>query len=91
MIADPESPGALEGSGFSFGRDAAHPIDPIGADAVTPLSGHQVPVAEAVAQPVRLAMTGGLASPPIHETVFVVGRERAIARIEAAIKLKEGA
>jgi glutamyl-tRNA synthetase len=42
-----------------------------------------------VAQPLRLAMTGGLASPPIHETVFVVGRERAIARIDAALKMKE--
>ncbi|MHC4605607.1 MAG: glutamate--tRNA ligase [Planctomycetota bacterium] len=44
-----------------------------------------------VAQPVRLAMTGTLASPPIHETVFVVGRERAIARIDALLKRRGSA
>ncbi|RIL06973.1 MAG: glutamate--tRNA ligase [Proteobacteria bacterium] len=38
-----------------------------------------------LAQPVRIAVTGSAASPGIFETVFVLGRERARARIERAL------
>jgi len=38
----------------------------------------------ALAQPLRVALTGGSASPPIGETLLLVGRERALARIERA-------
>lgn len=37
-----------------------------------------------LAQPVRVAVTGGTASPGIFETLRVVGRERTLARLEAA-------
>jgi len=39
----------------------------------------------ALAQPVRVAVTGGTISPPIFETLEVLGRERSLARIDAAL------
>jgi glutamyl-tRNA synthetase len=39
-----------------------------------------------VAQPLRVAMSGGTVSPPIDLTVALIGRERALARLEQAIK-----
>ena len=38
-----------------------------------------------VAQPLRVAVTGTDQSPPMHETLAVVGRERALSRIDAAL------
>jgi glutamyl-tRNA synthetase len=38
-----------------------------------------------VAQPLRVAMSGGTVSPPIDLTVALLGRERALARVERAI------
>jgi glutamyl-tRNA synthetase len=38
-----------------------------------------------VAQPLRVAMSGGTVSPPIDLTVALIGRERALARLERAI------
>jgi len=38
-----------------------------------------------VAQPVRVAVTGSTASPPIFDTLELVGRERALARIDEAL------
>ncbi len=40
-----------------------------------------------LAQPVRVAVTGGPNSPGIYETLWVVGRERALQRMDAAIKV----
>jgi glutamyl-tRNA synthetase len=40
-----------------------------------------------VAQPVRVALTGGTASPSIYEVVLILGREEALARLEAALRL----
>lgn len=40
-------------------------------------------------QPLRVAVTGGGVSPPIDVTVALVGRERALARITAALALIE--
>jgi glutamyl-tRNA synthetase len=40
-----------------------------------------------VAQPLRVALTGSDASPPMHETLGVLGRERALSRIDAALKM----
>jgi glutamyl-tRNA synthetase len=40
-----------------------------------------------VAQPLRVAVTGGEASPPMHETLSIVGRERVLGRIESALKM----
>ncbi len=40
-----------------------------------------------LAQPVRVAVTGGSVSPGIHETLCSLGRERSLARIDAAIAL----
>jgi len=39
----------------------------------------------AVGQPLRVAVTGGSFSPPIDQTVEMIGRERTLARIERAI------
>jgi glutamyl-tRNA synthetase len=38
-----------------------------------------------VAQPVRVVLTGGTASPPINETIWIVGKKRVLERIERAI------
>ena len=39
-----------------------------------------------LAQPVRVAVTGSAVSPGIHETLAVLGRERSLARIGAALE-----
>ena len=41
-------------------------------------------------QPLRLAITGGTASPAMNEVVALVGREAALARIERAVRLSRG-
>ncbi len=38
-----------------------------------------------VAQPLRVAVTGSDQSPPMHETLAVVGKERVMARIDSAL------
>jgi glutamyl-tRNA synthetase len=40
-----------------------------------------------VAQPLRVALTGGEASPPMHETLSVLGRRRVLERIDAALRM----
>ena len=43
-------------------------------------------------QPLRVAVTGGSVSPPIDVTLFLVGREKTLARLDNAISLiREGA
>ncbi len=51
-------------------------------DAVLPESGLAL---GALAQPVRVAITGSSASPGIFETLELLGRERSLTRIEAAL------
>lgn len=38
-----------------------------------------------IAQPLRVALTGGAASPPIFDVLFYLGRERALQRIDHAL------
>jgi glutamyl-tRNA synthetase len=40
-----------------------------------------------LAQPVRVALTGGTVSPGIYEVIAVLGRERTVSRLERAIEL----
>ncbi len=40
-------------------------------------------------QPIRVAVTGGAVSPPIDVTVWLVGRERVLKRLDEAIRLIE--
>ena len=40
-----------------------------------------------VAQPLRVAVTGGTVSPPIDATLALLGKERVLARLDAALKL----
>jgi glutamyl-tRNA synthetase len=40
-----------------------------------------------VAQPVRVALTGGTASPGIHDVVQILGREASLERLDAALAL----
>jgi glutamyl-tRNA synthetase len=47
--------------------------------------------AKQVFQPLRVALTGSTVSPGIFETVALVGRERALERIDAALDLRRGA
>lgn len=39
-----------------------------------------------VAQPLRVALTGGTVSPPIDDTLVLIGRERVLARIDRALQ-----
>jgi glutamyl-tRNA synthetase len=39
-----------------------------------------------VFQPIRIALTGGTVSEPVNELLFVVGKEAALARLEATVK-----
>ncbi len=43
-----------------------------------------------VAQPVRVALTGGTASPGIFEVIYLIGRERTLRRLQRAIEVAEG-
>ena len=38
-------------------------------------------------QPIRIAVTGGAVSPPIDATVYLVGRERTLKRLDHALEL----
>jgi glutamyl-tRNA synthetase len=40
-----------------------------------------------VAQPLRVAMTGTQVSPSIEDTIYLVGRDEALRRIDAALAL----
>lgn len=40
-----------------------------------------------IAQPLRVALTGKTASPGLHETIAVLGRDKALNRLERALKL----
>jgi len=43
-----------------------------------------------VAQPIRVAVTGKAISPPIHDTLLFLGREKALARIDRCLALRKG-
>ena len=43
-----------------------------------------------LAQPVRVAVTGSAASPPIFETLRVLGRERTLRRLDEALARNAG-
>jgi glutamyl-tRNA synthetase len=49
------------------------------------LSQHHLPMAK-LAQPVRVALTGGIVSPGIHDVIAVLGKERTIRRLENALE-----
>jgi glutamyl-tRNA synthetase len=42
-----------------------------------------------LAQPVRVAITGGTVSPGIYEVIAVLGKERTVARLNAAVRMIE--
>ena len=48
------------------------------------MQAHEVKLGK-VAQPIRVAMTGGTESPGIHEMLSAMGKERVIKKLEAAI------
>ncbi|MFM2287821.1 MAG: hypothetical protein RL684_964 [Pseudomonadota bacterium] len=43
-----------------------------------------------IAQPLRVALTGGTVSPPIDATVALLGRERSLARLDAVLDRVQG-
>ncbi|HXL62735.1 MAG TPA: hypothetical protein VN959_19045 [Mycobacterium sp.] len=43
-----------------------------------------------MAQPIRVAVSGGTVSPPIDATLAILGREEALARLGRAIAYAQG-
>ncbi len=43
-----------------------------------------------VFQPIRIALTGGTVSEPVNELLYVVGKDAALKRIEAAVRRSPG-
>jgi len=43
-----------------------------------------------IAQPIRVALTGRSASPPIDEVMEVLGKEKVVKRLQRAIEYVEG-
>jgi glutamyl-tRNA synthetase len=43
-----------------------------------------------VFQPIRIALTGGTVSEPVHELLYVVGKDAALRRLEAAVRKSPG-
>jgi glutamyl-tRNA synthetase len=43
-----------------------------------------------IAQPIRVAIAGMAISPPIDQTLFLLGRERSLARLKAAVQFAQG-
>jgi len=54
------------------------------------VQGEQLKGLGQIAQPVRVALTGGTASPGIFEVMVVLGRGRTLARLERARTLARG-
>ncbi len=50
------------------------------------LAGERGLAAGKVFQPIRIALSGGTVSEPVNELLYVVGKEAALKRLEAAIK-----
>ena len=79
---------------LALARDALAGVDPFDAAGVeTALRGvvDELGVKpKDVFQPVRVALTGGTVSPGIFESVALVGREEALARIDAALERARG-
>jgi len=42
-----------------------------------------------VAQPIRVAVTGGTISPAIHDTLEILGRDKTLARIDRCLRLRD--
>jgi glutamyl-tRNA synthetase len=57
---------------------------------LTSLAGERGLALGKLAQPLRVAVTGGTVSPPIDATVALLGRARSLARIDRAIALARG-
>ncbi len=53
------------------------------------MAGHELKLGQ-LAQPVRVALTGGTVSPGIYEVIGVLGRDRTVARLREAVRRIEG-
>jgi glutamyl-tRNA synthetase len=70
-------------------REACATLEPWTLDAITAafnevLAKHELKLGK-IAQPVRVAVTGGTASPGIFEVLEILGRDRTVARLDTAI------
>ena len=75
-------------------RDALASLEPWSVPAIesavqTVLAGHGLALGK-LAQPLRVALTGGSVSPGIYEVIELVGRTRCLARLDAALPLVGG-
>jgi len=75
-------------------RDALASLEPWSVPAIesavqTVLAGHGLALGK-LAQPLRVALTGGSVSPGIYEVIELVGRTRCLARLDAALPMVGG-
>ncbi|MBI4565976.1 MAG: glutamate--tRNA ligase [Planctomycetes bacterium] len=70
------------------GLAAMHTMDKEGIEALLGriVQEHQTKLGH-VAQPLRVAVTGGTVSPPIHDTLEILGRDTVLARIDHALEI----
>jgi glutamyl-tRNA synthetase len=74
-------------------RDSIASIDPFTPDTIEQsvkdfCEQHEVGMGK-VAQPIRVAVTGGPVSPPLGQTLAIIGRDSCVARIDACIRFAE--
>ena len=63
-------------------------LEPLHAAVTATAEAHELGFGK-VGQPIRVAVSGGPTSPPIDVTLQLVGRERALARLQTAIGMME--
>ena len=84
VMATPEASEALPAAAKALGDIGEWSTEAIEASLRSMLEDLELSAKKGL-QPIRVALTGSSVSPPLFESLEVVGRERAVARIEAAL------
>ena len=83
VMTKPEAPISLDAAIAGLARLGEWGAEAIEAELRKMLEEHELSAARGL-QPVRVAVTGSSVSPPLFESLAALGRERSLARLEAA-------
>jgi len=83
VMTTDEAPLALEGAAVAIAAVDPWSTDAIDAGLRAMLAEHELSARKGL-QPIRVAISGSTVSPPLFESIEVLGRERTLARIAAA-------